>query len=66
MCLFSNPLCHCGERKSSHRDKYDERSQWNDNNTEVSATDAFGEVQFIGYGMKLAKVSEHFSYIFNV
>ena len=54
----SNPLCYCGYAKYQHLEKYrrQTRDRWDDNNTEVEPTDAFGEMLFVGYSQRLAKV----------
>ena len=56
-CLHSDPMCHCGHRKSQHNEEHRKQTtdRWGDN-TRVALPDAFGEILFIDYNQRLAKV----------
>ena len=55
-----DPVCHCGYKKSEHEDYARVRGStlmpmdgnvWDvDSNTKSERTNAFGEVEFVGYG----------------
>ncbi len=62
MPIFRDPSCHCLYKKSEHTELAKKNYQKEDTkwkvhlNTQPVPTNAYGEIEFVGYGQKLSKV----------
>lgn len=69
--LYSDSICYCGYTRSKHTTLAIVNSQgeqvdrgWKVNvDTETQPTDAFGDIEFLGLGQKIGKVSNELSSI---